>query len=47
MAILLGLLADKKIAPRIAERFPLLDARAANERLEKGGVDGKLVLVAS
>lgn len=47
MAVLMGLLGDRKLAPRIAERFPLLDARAANERLEKGGVDGKLVLVAS
>jgi NADPH2:quinone reductase len=44
---LLDLLAQRKIAPRIAQTFPLLDARKANERLEAGGIDGKLVLVAS
>jgi len=43
---LFELLAAKTIAPRIAETFPLLAAREANERLEAGGVDGKLVLVA-
>jgi NADPH2:quinone reductase len=44
---LFDLLAQKRISPRIAGVFPLLDARKANERLEAGGVDGKLVLVAS
>lgn len=44
---LFDLLALGKIAPRIARTFPLLDARKANERLEKGDIDGKLVLVAS
>ena len=44
---LFDLLAQRKITPRIAQTFPLLDARKANERLEAGGIDGKLVLVAS
>jgi NADPH2:quinone reductase len=43
---LFDLLAQRKISPRIAQTFPLLDARKANERLEAGGIDGKLVLVA-
>lgn len=43
---LFALLAAKKIAPRIAERLPLLDARAANARLEAGAIEGKLVLMA-
>lgn len=43
---LFELLAAKKIAPRIAERLPLLDARKANERLEAGNIEGKLVLIA-
>ena len=43
---LFGLLRDGKIKPKIAQRFGLLEARAANERLEQGGIDGKLVLVA-
>ena len=42
---LFELLAQRKISPRIARTFPLLDARKANERLEAGGIDGKLVLV--
>ena len=44
---LFELLAQGKISPRIAQTLPLLDARKANERLEAGGIDGKLVLVAS
>jgi NADPH:quinone reductase-like Zn-dependent oxidoreductase len=40
-------LAQGKISPRIAHTLPLLDARQANERLERGGIEGKLVLVAS
>ena len=44
---LFDLLAQKKILPRIAQTFPLLDACKANERLEAGGIDGKLVLVSS
>jgi len=47
LAALFALLAAGTIQPKIAERFPLLDARAANERLERGGIDGKLLLVAA
>ncbi|MFO0554156.1 MAG: medium chain dehydrogenase/reductase family protein [Polyangiaceae bacterium] len=43
---LFELLAAKKIAPRIACRLPLDQAREANERIERGGLDGKIVLVA-
>ena len=43
---LFQLLAEKKLKPRIADRMPLLEARAANERLERGAVDGKIVMVA-
>ena len=43
---LFDLLAQRKISPRIAQTLPLLDARKANERLEAGAIDGKLVLVA-
>ena len=43
---LFDLLARGKISPRIAGTLPLLDARKANERLEAGGIEGKLVLVA-
>jgi NADPH2:quinone reductase len=43
---LFALLAARRLQPRIAERLPLLDARRANERLEAGGMVGKLVLVA-
>lgn len=43
---LFGLLAARTIAPRVAETLPLLEARRANERLEAGGIEGKLVLVA-
>ena len=43
---LFALLGEGKIKPRIAERLPLLDARRANERIEAGGIEGKVVLVA-
>lgn len=43
---LFSLLAARRIAPKIALRLPLDAAREANERLEKGGIDGKIVLVA-
>jgi NADPH:quinone reductase-like Zn-dependent oxidoreductase len=46
MPKLFALLAAKKIQPKIAARLGLLDARKGNEMLEKGGVDGKIVLVA-
>jgi NADPH:quinone reductase len=42
---LLDLLHQKKIKPIIARRFPLAEARQAQELLGKGGVTGKLVLV--
>jgi NADPH2:quinone reductase len=42
---LLDLLKQKKIKPLIARRFPLAEARQAQELLGKGGVIGKIVLV--
>jgi NADPH2:quinone reductase len=42
---LFGLLQQQKIQPLIAQRFPLAEARRAQELLEKGGVIGKIVLV--
>lgn len=43
---LLALLASHRIQPRIAARFPLLEARRAVELLQAGGLEGKIVLVA-
>lgn len=42
---LLDLLQQQKIKPVIAQRFPLSQARQAQELLGKGGVIGKIVLV--
>jgi len=42
---LFDLLQQKKIKPLIAQRFPLGEARRAQELLAKGGVIGKIVLV--
>ncbi len=42
---LFDLLQQTKIKPLIAQRFPLAEARAAQELLGNGGVSGKLVLV--
>jgi len=42
---LLDLLQRQKIRPIIARRFPLAEARQAQELLGKGGVIGKIVLV--
>jgi NADPH2:quinone reductase len=42
---LLDLLKQQKIKPLIAQRFPLAEARQAQELLGKGGVTGKIVLV--
>jgi NADPH2:quinone reductase len=39
-----ALLAERRIDPLIARRFPLLEARAAVELLAKGGVEGKIIL---
>ncbi len=43
---LFGLLQQRKIKPLIAQRFPLVEARQAHELLGRGGVTGKIVLVA-
>ncbi|HMF91997.1 MAG TPA: medium chain dehydrogenase/reductase family protein [Candidatus Angelobacter sp.] len=42
---LLALLQQQKIKPIIAQRFPLAEARQAQELLGKGGVVGKIVLM--
>ncbi len=42
---LLDLLQQRKIQPLIAQRFPLAEARRAQELLGKGGVIGKIVLM--
>ena len=47
LTALLDLLQQQKIKPIIAQRFPLSDARCAHELLGKGGVVGKIVLVAN
>jgi NADPH2:quinone reductase len=44
---LLDLLKQQKIKPLIAQRFPVVEAKAAQELLGKGGVTGKIVLVGS
>jgi len=45
LVALLDLLQQRKIKPLIAQRFPLAEARHAQELLAKGGVTGKIVLV--
>ncbi len=45
LAALFALLQERKIAPLIARRFPLIEARQAQELLGQGGVTGKIVLV--
>jgi NADPH:quinone reductase len=42
---LFDLLQQQKIKPLISQRFPLAEARQAQELLGKGGVTGKIVLV--
>ena len=42
---LFDLLRQQKIKPLIARRFPLVEARHAQELLAQGGVAGKIVLV--
>ncbi len=44
LVALFDLLRQEKIKPLIAKRFPLAEARHAQELLEKGGVTGKIVL---
>jgi NADPH2:quinone reductase len=46
LAALFDLLRQQKIEPLIAQRFPLAEARQAQELLGKGGVTGKIVLEA-
>jgi NADPH2:quinone reductase len=43
---LIDLLQEKEIKPLIAQRFALAEAKQAHELLGKGGVLGKIVLVA-
>jgi NADPH2:quinone reductase len=45
LTTLLDLLEQHEIQPLIAQRFPLAEARRAQELLAKGGVIGKIVLV--
>lgn len=45
LVALLALLRDRKIEPLVAHRFPLTEARRAQELLARGGVTGKIVLV--
>jgi NADPH2:quinone reductase len=47
LATLLDLLRQRRIQPVVAHRFPLTEARLAHEMLAKGGVIGKVVLVAA
>ena len=44
LTTLLDLLQQQKIKPLIAQRFPIAEARQAQELLGKGGVTGKIVL---
>ena len=45
LTALLALLEQRKIAPLVARRFPLVEARQAQEMLGQGGVTGKIVLL--
>jgi NADPH:quinone reductase len=45
LVTLFDLLHQKQIKPIVAERFPLAEARRAQEFLAKGGVTGRVVLV--
>jgi NADPH2:quinone reductase len=45
LTALFDLLKQQKIKPVVARRFPLVEARRAQELLGKGGVTGKIVLV--
>jgi NADPH2:quinone reductase len=47
LTALFELLRERKIRPLIAGRFPLAEARRAQEVLGKGGVIGKIVLLAT
>ena len=45
MAVLMQLLAEKKIRPVVADRLPLRDAAKAHQLLESAAVTGKIVLL--
>jgi NADPH:quinone reductase-like Zn-dependent oxidoreductase len=45
LAGLAGLAAAGKLTLRVADTYPLADAARAHERLQAGGVRGRLVLV--
>jgi len=45
LTALFDLLRQRRIAPLVAHRFPLVEARRAHELLGAGGVTGKIVLV--
>jgi NADPH:quinone reductase-like Zn-dependent oxidoreductase len=45
LVTLLGLLEERRIEPIVARRFPLTEARQAQELLASGGVTGKIVLL--
>ena len=47
LSALFDLLEQKRLKPLVARRFPLADARGAQELLGEGGVTGKIVLVRS
>jgi len=47
LVALFDLLQQRKIKPLIAQRFPLAEARQAQELLGRGGVVGKIVLVSN
>jgi NADPH:quinone reductase len=47
LGVLMTLLAEGHLAPLVAERVPLEDARRAHEVLGRGGIAGKLVIVPS
>jgi NADPH:quinone reductase-like Zn-dependent oxidoreductase len=45
MATVFGLLRDGAIHPVIVDRLPLAGAREAHERIDAGGLGGKIVLL--
>lgn len=45
LGVLMALLAERHLAPLVAGRVPLEDARRAHEVLGRGGIAGKLVIV--
>jgi len=45
LGVLLGMLGRGEVKPRIAERIGLEAVADAHVRLERGGMDGKIILV--